>query len=99
MRHVARCRPAGSVILYATDGLRMNKWFRRAVGTVGIAGGFLLLGAGTAHADDSVSAAKDPQLLHRLLEDPFKPARGPSNLRPSPHTPDQRLSAGMVPGG
>ena len=27
----------------------MNKWFRRAVGTVGIAGGVLLLGAGTAH--------------------------------------------------
>jgi len=31
----------------------MNKWFRRAVGTVGVAGGMLLLGAGTAHADDS----------------------------------------------
>jgi hypothetical protein len=44
----------------------MNKWFRRAVGTVGIAGGVLLLGSGTAQADDSVTAAKDPQLLHGL---------------------------------
>src|SRR5262245_48974785 len=31
----------------------MNKWFRRAVGTVGLAGGMLLLGTGTAHADDA----------------------------------------------
>jgi hypothetical protein len=32
----------------------MDKWFRRAVGTVGVAGGMLLLGTGTAHADDAV---------------------------------------------
>ena len=77
----------------------MNKWFRRAVGTVGIAGGFLLLGAGTAHADDSVSAAKDPQLLHGLVEDLFKPAGGPNNLGLSLDTPGRRVSAGLVPDG
>src|SRR4051812_3075317 len=57
----------------------MNKWFRRAVGTVGIAGGVLLLGAGTAHADDSVAAAKDPQQLNGLFDDLMKPTGGPNN--------------------
>src|SRR5690242_5265936 len=55
----------------------MNKWFRRAVGTVGIAGGVLMLGAGAAHADDSPTVAKDPQQLHGLFDDLFTPAGGP----------------------
>src|SRR3954466_11271972 len=55
----------------------MNTWFRRAVGTVGIAGGVLLLGAGAAHADDSV--AKDPQQLHGLFDDLLSPTGGPGN--------------------
>ncbi|GAA2621917.1 hypothetical protein GCM10010399_61360 [Dactylosporangium fulvum] len=42
----------------------MNTWFRRAVGTVGVAGGMLLLGAGAAHADDTALA---PGQLDDLL--------------------------------
>ncbi|GAA0710516.1 hypothetical protein Drose_02255 [Dactylosporangium roseum] len=42
----------------------MNTWFRRAVGTVGVAGGMLLLGAGAAHADDTALA---PGKLDDLL--------------------------------
>src|SRR5688572_7489269 len=50
----------------------MNKWFRRAVGTVGIAGGILLLGAGNANADDAA-------LTPGLLDDLFSPTGGPNN--------------------
>jgi hypothetical protein len=50
----------------------MNTWFRRAVGTVGMAGGILLLGAGAAHADDSA-------LVPGQLDDLFSPAGGPNN--------------------
>ncbi len=50
----------------------MNTWFRRAVGTVGLAGGILLLGAGAAHADDSA-------LVPGQLDDLFSPAGGPNN--------------------
>lgn len=57
----------------------MNTWFRRAVGTVGIAGGVLLLGAGAAHADDSV--AKDPQQLHGLFDDLLSPTGGTSGMQ------------------
>lgn len=49
----------------------MNTWFRRAVGTVGMAGGILLLGAGAAHADDT--------LVPGQLDDLFSPAGGPNN--------------------
>ncbi|MFF5230832.1 hypothetical protein [Dactylosporangium sp. NPDC000521] len=49
----------------------MNTWFRRAVGTVGVAGGILLLGAGAAHADDA--------LMPGQLDDLFSPAGGPNN--------------------
>ncbi len=34
----------------------MNKWMRRTVGTVGIAGGIWLLGSGAAHAADDAAA-------------------------------------------
>src|SRR5947207_4495327 len=61
------------------DGMRMNKWLRRTVGTVGIAGGIWLLGSGTAHADAS-TPANDPQRLTGLLDSLFTPAGGPSNL-------------------
>jgi hypothetical protein len=74
----------------------MNKWIRRAVGTVGIAGGALLLGTGTAQADDSVTAAQDPQLLHGLVEDLFSPTGGPGL---SLDTPGHRTTAGLRPGG
>jgi hypothetical protein len=74
----------------------MNKWIRRAVGTVGIAGGALLLGAGTAHADDSVTAAEDPQLLHGLIEHLFSPTGGAGM---SLDTPGHRTTTGLMPGG
>jgi hypothetical protein len=67
----------------------MNKWFRRAVGSVGVAGGVLLLGAGTAHADNSVPAAMDPQQLHGLFNDLLTPAGGPNNQGLSLNAPDQ----------
>src|SRR5437870_2985380 len=57
----------------------MNTWFRRAVGTVGIAGGVLLLGAGAAHADGAAPAAQNPQQLHGLFDDLLKPTGGPNN--------------------
>jgi hypothetical protein len=50
----------------------MNTWFRRTVGTVGIAGGMLLLGAGAAHADDTALAPGQ-------LDDLFTPTGGPNN--------------------
>ncbi|WP_433055381.1 hypothetical protein [Dactylosporangium sp. CS-033363] len=59
----------------------MNTWLRRTVGTVGIAGGFLLLGAGAAHADDTALAPGQ-------LDDLFSPAGGPNNqaLQLTAHT-------------
>ncbi|WP_173078185.1 hypothetical protein [Phytohabitans rumicis] len=55
----------------------MNKWFYRAVGTVGIAGGFLLLGGGAAQADDvDATPVTDPQQLRGLLDDFFSPTGG-----------------------
>jgi hypothetical protein len=67
----------------------MNKWFRRAVGSVGVAGGVLLLGAGTAHTDNSVPAAMDPQQLHGLFNDLLTPAGGPNNQGLSLNALDQ----------
>src|SRR5690242_3650860 len=75
----------------------MNKWFRRTVGTVGIAGGILLLGAGAAHADDS--PVKDPQQLNGLFDEILTPAGGPNNLGLSLDSPDRKVSTGLVPGG
>jgi hypothetical protein len=75
----------------------MNKWFRRTVGTVGIAGGIWLLGAGAAHADDA--AVKDPQQLNGLFDEILTPAGGPNNLGLSLDAPDRKMSTGLVPGG
>lgn len=55
----------------------MNKWFYRAVGTVGIAGGFLLLGGGAAQAEDvDATPPSDPQQLQGLLDGFFTPLGG-----------------------
>lgn len=55
----------------------MNKWFYRAVGTVGIAGGFLLLGGGAAQAEDvDATPATDPLQLRGLLDEFFTPTGG-----------------------
>jgi hypothetical protein len=47
----------------------MNRWLYRAAGTVGIAGGFLLLGAGSAQADEA-------ETTEALLGDVFSPTSG-----------------------
>jgi hypothetical protein len=62
----------------------MNTWFRRAVGTVGLAGGILLLGAGAAHADDSA-------LVPGQLDDLFSPAGGPNNQSLQLEAHDSRI--------
>jgi hypothetical protein len=55
----------------------MNKWFYRAVGTVGIAGGFLLLGGGAAQAEDvDATPVNDPQQLQGVLDGFFTPLGG-----------------------
>jgi hypothetical protein len=76
----------------------MNKWFRRAVGTVGVAGGMLLLGAGAAHAEDTAPTAG-------ALDDLISPAGdmatlgGPDNLGVTVDTPGARWSAGALDDG
>jgi hypothetical protein len=54
--------------------MNMNRWLYRAAGTVGIAGGFLLLGAGSAHADQASDT--DPESMEALLGDVFSPTSG-----------------------
>ncbi|MEJ3743045.1 hypothetical protein WEI85_07145 [Actinomycetes bacterium KLBMP 9797] len=56
----------------------MNKWFYRAVGSVGVAaGGFLLLGGGAAQAEDvDATPASDPLDLRGALDDFFTPVTG-----------------------
>ncbi|MFC0533545.1 hypothetical protein [Phytohabitans kaempferiae] len=77
----------------------MNKWFYRAVGTVGIAGGFLLLGGGAAQAEDvDATPVSDPQQLQGLLDGFFTPLGGNDfsqvNLGPNAKgvTPDVVMS-------
>jgi hypothetical protein len=81
--------------LYATDGTRMNKWIRRTAGTVGIAGGALLLGT-AAHADNPVIA--DPQSLHGVT-DTASLDGGLSGVGVSVDTPGQRDTVGLLPDG
>jgi hypothetical protein len=68
----------------------MNKWFRRAVGTVGIAGGMLLLGAGTANADDAA-------LTPGLLDDLFSPTGGRLALPPNAPDTAENLALHSLP--
>ncbi len=69
----------------------MNKWFNRAVGTVGVAGGMLLLGAGAAHADSVVPTTG-------TLDDVFRPAPADS-LGLTVDTPGSQVTTGMVDEG
>lgn len=57
----------------------MNKWFYRAVGAVGVAGGALLLSSGVAHAEhaDEARSTVDPQVMRGLVADLFTPTGGP----------------------
>lgn len=55
----------------------MTKWFYRAVGTVGVAGGFLLLAGGVAQADDADTTPVND--LRGSLDGFFTPM-GPSSL-------------------
>ena len=73
----------------------MNKWIRRTAGTVGIAGGALLLGT-AAHADSPVIA--DPQSLHGLT-DTADVDGGLSGVGVSVDTPGQRDTVGLLPDG
>jgi hypothetical protein len=52
----------------------MNKWLYRAMGSVGVAGGMLLLGAGTAQAEPTDRA--EPQPLDGLLAQLVAPVAG-----------------------
>ena len=56
----------------------MTKWFYRAVGTVGVAGGFLLLAGGVAQADDAADTTPVNDLRGSL--DGFFTPMGPSSL-------------------
>ncbi|GAA1420230.1 hypothetical protein GCM10009662_76120 [Catellatospora coxensis] len=79
----------------------MNKWFYRAVGAVGVAGGVMLLGSGVAHAE-TVSEAQptaDLQAMRGLVADLFSPTGGLHNLGLSIDMPDTRLNAGLVADG
>ncbi|MEV4417073.1 hypothetical protein [Catellatospora sp. NPDC049609] len=78
----------------------MNKWFYRAVGAVGVAGGVMLLGNGVAHAEGFAEAkTADPQAMRGLVADLFSPTGGLHDLGLSLDTPDTRLSAGLVSDG
>ncbi|WP_157545554.1 hypothetical protein [Hamadaea tsunoensis] len=58
----------------------MNKWLYRAVSTVGVASGILMLG-GAAYAQDAAAAPQaDPQALQGLLAGVFSPTSGLSDL-------------------
>ncbi len=73
----------------------MNKWIRRTAGTVGIAGGALLLGT-AAHADSPVIA--DPQSLHGVTDSASLDG-GLSGVGVSVDTPGQRDTVGLLPDG
>lgn len=73
----------------------MNKWIRRTAGTVGIAGGALLLGT-AAHADNPV--IPDPQSLHGVT-DTANLDDGVSGFGVSVDTPGQRDTVGLLPDG
>jgi hypothetical protein len=60
-----------------TEWIDMTKWFYRAVGTVGVAGGFLLLAGGVAQADDAATTPVND--LQGSLDGFFTPM-GPSSL-------------------
>lgn len=69
-----------------------SRWLHRAAGTVGLASGFLLLGAGTAQADE----AEEAQLLDGLLSEVFSPT---SNLPPLDLSTDTDPVLGGLPRG
>jgi hypothetical protein len=73
----------------------MNKWIRRTAGTVGIAGGALLLGT-AAHADNSGLA--DPQALHDVASTANLDG-GLSGVGVSVDTPGTRDTVGLLPDG
>ncbi|MEV1285941.1 hypothetical protein [Micromonospora sp. NPDC049679] len=55
----------------------MTNWLHRAVGTIGVAGGFLLLAGGAAQAQDAHPLpVSDPQELRGTLDDFLTPTGG-----------------------
>ncbi|MDQ7906631.1 hypothetical protein RB614_19125 [Phytohabitans sp. ZYX-F-186] len=78
----------------------MNKWFYRAVGTVGIAGGFLLLGGGAAQAEDvDATPPSDPQQLQGLLDGFFTPLGGKDFSQVNLGSNGKGASSDLVLGG
>lgn len=79
----------------------MNKWFYRAVGAVGVAGGVMLLGNGVAHAETVTEAqpTADLQAMRGLVADLFSPTGGLHDLGLSIDMPDTRLNAGLLADG
>lgn len=79
----------------------MNKWFYRAVGAVGVAGGVMLLGNGVAHAETVTEAqpTADLQAMRGLVADLFSPTGGLHDLGLSIDMPDTRLNAGLLAEG
>ncbi|MEU7822194.1 hypothetical protein [Catellatospora sp. NPDC049133] len=79
----------------------MNKWFYRAVGAVGVAGGVMLLGSGVAHAETVTEAqpTADLQAMRGLVADLLSPTGGLNNLGLSIDMPDTRLNAGLLADG
>lgn len=78
----------------------MNKWFYRAVGAVGVAGGVMLLGSGVAHAETTeAKPTADPQAMRGLVADLFSPMGGLHDLGLSIDMPDTRLNAGLLDDG
>ncbi len=73
----------------------MNKWLRRAVGTVGIAWGVWLLGSGAAHADATTDAFA-PQHLYDTVSGLFAPTGGPNNQALSLLTPATEAVTGPL---
>src|SRR5215218_4727952 len=77
----------------------MNKWLFRAVGTVGVASGFWLLGGAAAHAQEATAApVTDPQALRGLLADIFSPTSGLTDLGLSVDLPGSAVDAGVDAG-
>jgi hypothetical protein len=74
--------------------MNMNRWLYRAAGTVGIAGGFLLLGAGSAHADQASDT--DPESMDALLGDVFSPTSGLPPLDLTGGDPTGSLASGAL---
>lgn len=71
----------------------MNRWLSRAVGTVGLASGALLVGTGTAHADEAAGATEAGALSTAHVERVGdRPVVGDDPMFAEPHFGQQALT-------